>query len=168
MRPSASQAMADAVGGMQALLEDSMAVFAPNANSYRRFQPGSFAPVDIDWGPGHRGTVDGAEIYAQVCQGCHMPDGRGASGGGTYPSFRDNPNMASAAFVAAVVLHGRRNMPAFAPEHAPAPFFEPVLLTDVQVAAVVNHVRTHFGNDYRDAITAADVAALHPSPPNGD
>ncbi len=112
---------------------------------------------------GNLGTVDGARIYAQICQGCHMADGRGASGGGTYPSFVDNPNLASATFMAAVILHGRRNMPAFAPELAPAPYFEPAMLTDAQVASVINHVRTNFGNDYPDPITAAQVAALHPS-----
>lgn len=38
-------------------MRDAQAIFAPFANSYRRFQPGSFAPVDIDWGYGHRGTA---------------------------------------------------------------------------------------------------------------
>lgn len=115
---------------------------------------------------GNLGTVDGARVYAQICQGCHMADGRGASGGGAYPSFVDNPKLASSAYMAAVILHGRRNMPAFAPEKAPAPYFEPAMLTDAQVAAVINHIRTNFGNDYRDPITAADVAALHA--PQGD
>ena len=110
---------------------------------------------------GNLGTVDGARVYAQVCQGCHMADGRGARGGADYPALAGNPNLAAKTFVAAVVLHGRRNMPAFAPEAAPAPFFEPVVLTDVQVANVVNHVRTHFGNHFTDPITAAEVAALH-------
>ena len=32
-------------------------------------------------------TEQGGEaIYRSVCAGCHMPDGRGASGAGTYPS----------------------------------------------------------------------------------
>ena len=136
---------------------------APTTRAERRGARRSRPPLRDE---GNLGTVDGARIYAQLCQGCHMADGRGARGGGTYPSFADNPNIASAPFVAALVLHGRRNMPAFAPEHAPAPFFEPVMLTDAQVAAVVNHVRTHFGNAYPDPITAADVAALHP--PQGD
>ena len=35
-----------------------------------------------------------------------------------------------------------------------------MMMTDDQVAAVVNYVRTHFGNDYRDAVTAADVKAV--------
>jgi glutamine synthetase len=38
-------------------MRDAQLIFAPFANSYRRFQPGSFAPVDIDWGFGHRGTA---------------------------------------------------------------------------------------------------------------
>ncbi|MCJ9753123.1 glutamine synthetase family protein [Neorhizobium sp. BETTINA12A] len=43
--------------GMLDTMRDAQLVFAPFANSYRRFQPGSFAPVDIDWGFGHRGTA---------------------------------------------------------------------------------------------------------------
>ncbi|MEZ2220682.1 glutamine synthetase family protein [Rhizobium sp. RCC_161_2] len=43
-------------GLLQTLL-DAQLVFAPYANSYRRFQPDSFAPVDLTWGYGHRGTA---------------------------------------------------------------------------------------------------------------
>lgn len=43
--------------GMLKTMRDAQLIFAPFANSYRRFQPGSFAPVDIDWGLGHRGTA---------------------------------------------------------------------------------------------------------------
>lgn len=39
-----------AVAGMIALMPDSMLIFAPNLNSYRRFQPGSHAPVTPNWG----------------------------------------------------------------------------------------------------------------------
>jgi hypothetical protein len=39
-------------------------------------------------------------------------------------------------------------------------------LTDQQIADVINHVRSHFGNRYRDKITAADVAERGvPAPP---
>lgn len=150
---------------------------APAAHRWLLAAPRLLAPALLACAPalaadppmpdeGNLGTVDGAVVYAQLCQGCHMADGRGASGGGSFPSFVDNPNLASASFMAAVILHGRRNMPAFAPEEAPAPYFEPAMLTDAQVASVINHIRTHFGNDYRDPITAADVAALHA--PQGD
>jgi glutamine synthetase len=43
--------------GMLKTMRDAQLIFAPFANSYRRFQPGSFAPVDIDWGFGPRGTA---------------------------------------------------------------------------------------------------------------
>ncbi|HEX2580444.1 MAG TPA: glutamine synthetase family protein [Dongiaceae bacterium] len=43
-----------AIGGMMRLLPDSMAIFAPNANSYRRFQAKSYAPVAPNWGINNR------------------------------------------------------------------------------------------------------------------
>ena len=43
-----------AIGGMKALLGDSMAIFAPNANSYRRFRANSYAPVAPTWGVNNR------------------------------------------------------------------------------------------------------------------
>ncbi|MGV3548625.1 glutamine synthetase family protein [Rhizobium sp.] len=43
--------------GMLKTMRETQLLFAPFANSYRRFQPGSFAPVDIDWGYGNRGTA---------------------------------------------------------------------------------------------------------------
>ena len=43
-----------AVGGLKALLAESMAIYAPNANSYRRFRPNSYAPVAPTWGINNR------------------------------------------------------------------------------------------------------------------
>lgn len=43
-----------AVGGMLSALSESLAIFAPNANSYRRFRPGFFVPIAPNWGPNHR------------------------------------------------------------------------------------------------------------------
>jgi glutamine synthetase len=45
-----------AVAGLQALMPESMALFAPNVNSYRRFQPDMFAPVNRRWGYNNRST----------------------------------------------------------------------------------------------------------------
>lgn len=44
-------------GGLLETMRDAQLVFAPFANSYRRFQPNSFAPVDLTWGFAHRGTA---------------------------------------------------------------------------------------------------------------
>jgi glutamine synthetase len=43
-----------AVGGLIACMAESMAIFAPNANSYRRFRPGLFVPVSPSWGVNNR------------------------------------------------------------------------------------------------------------------
>ena len=111
---------------------------------------------------GMLGKVSGAQIYEQLCQGCHMPDGRGATGAGRYPSFAGSPAVASSRYMAVTILQGRGNMPSFAKPEQHEHFFPPTWLTDAQVADVINHIRTNFGNHYSDPITAEDVRALHP------
>ncbi len=46
-----------AIAGLLATMPDTQAVFAPHANSYRRFQPDSFAPVSPVWGMDHRAVA---------------------------------------------------------------------------------------------------------------
>lgn len=43
-----------AIGGMQSAMAESMLIFAPNANSYRRFRRMSYAPVAPTWGVNNR------------------------------------------------------------------------------------------------------------------
>jgi mono/diheme cytochrome c family protein len=97
--------------------------------------------------PGFRFIETGGEaLFANVCRGCHMADARGATGAGTYPSLVANKNLEAGGYPLSVVVNGQRGMPAFGD-----------MMSDDQVAAVVNYLRTHFGNDYRDAVTAEDV-----------
>lgn len=49
-----SDTLRHAIGGVGAVMEQSMAIFAPNANSYRRYAPGTFVPASPNWGPNHR------------------------------------------------------------------------------------------------------------------
>ncbi|HXJ03446.1 MAG TPA: glutamine synthetase family protein [Micropepsaceae bacterium] len=49
-----SETLRYAVGGLAALMPESMAFFAPNLNAYRRFQPDMFAPVNRRWGINNR------------------------------------------------------------------------------------------------------------------
>lgn len=49
-----SDAMRHALGGLLTLLPESMAVFAPNANSFRRFTPGAYVPLAPTWGHNNR------------------------------------------------------------------------------------------------------------------
>jgi glutamine synthetase len=52
--PAISDAMRHAIGGLVLTMAEAMAVFAPNANSYRRFTAGAYAPVSPTWGYNHR------------------------------------------------------------------------------------------------------------------
>lgn len=54
--PPFSEPLRHAVGGLQETMADGMAIFAPNANSYRRLRPDFFAPVTPNWGVNHRGV----------------------------------------------------------------------------------------------------------------
>lgn len=105
-------------------------------------------------------TTDGQKIYEEVCQGCHMSTARGAEGAGHYPALALDATLASKEYMALTLLAGRRNMPAFSPKHAIGFGGPPMTLTDEQIAAVINYVRSHFGNHYKDTITAAQVRAL--------
>ncbi|MBT8082218.1 MAG: glutamine synthetase family protein [Gammaproteobacteria bacterium] len=52
--PPFSARLRHAVGGLLKLMPESTAIFAPNANSYRRLRPDMFAPVEPNWGVNHR------------------------------------------------------------------------------------------------------------------
>jgi cytochrome c5 len=105
---------------------------------------------------GHRGNsagffspfpFDGGEaIFKGVCAGCHMPDAKGAVGAGAYPALAKNANLETAAYPVSIILKGQKAMPSFG-----------IQLDDQQIADVVNYVRTHFGNKYRDKVKPADV-----------
>jgi len=90
--------------------------------------------------------MSGEELFANVCRACHMSDGKGAVGAGTYPSLAGNRNLEASGYPLDVVVNGRRGMPPFG-----------AMMSDDQVAAVVNYLRTHFDNNYQDTVTAEDV-----------
>jgi mono/diheme cytochrome c family protein len=90
----------------------------------------------------------GEAIFKGLCQDCHMPDARGAVGAGMYPALAGNPKLEVGGYPVSVVTNGQKAMPEFGS-----------LLSDDQIADVVNYVRTHFGNKYTDSVTPADVRA---------
>ncbi|MCW5745552.1 MAG: cytochrome c [Alphaproteobacteria bacterium] len=94
---------------------------------------------------------DGATLFRSICQGCHMPDAKGAVGAGRYPALAGNDKLEIAGYPVFIVVNGQRGMPGFGD-----------WLDDAQVAAVVNYVRTHFGNAYTDAVVPDDVRAVRP------
>ena len=95
----------------------------------------------------------GEAIYKGICQGCHMPDGKGAVGAGAYPALAGDKRLQSAAYPAMVIVRGQKAMPGFAAN-----------FTDQQAADVVNYIRTHFGNAYADKATPELVKSLRPAP----
>jgi glutamine synthetase len=52
-----SDTLRHAIGGLAATMAESMAIFAPTANSYRRYRPGLFVPLQPNWGVNHRGLA---------------------------------------------------------------------------------------------------------------
>lgn len=93
----------------------------------------------------------GEALFASSCQGCHMPDANGAVGAGAYPSLRKDRNLEAAGYPVYVIVRGQKAMPPIG-----------MMMNDDQVAAVVNYLRTHFGNQYGDAVTADDVKRVRP------
>lgn len=108
-------------------------------------------------------TTDGQQIYEHVCRGCHMSDAGGAVGAGHYPALAKNAALVSRQYMALTILMGRRNMPAFGARHAIGFGGPPAVLSEAQIAAVINYVRSHFGNHYKDTITPNEVKALDQS-----
>ena len=52
--PQGTPLLRQAIGGMIATLVESLALFCPHANSYRRFQTNSYAPLAATWGINNR------------------------------------------------------------------------------------------------------------------
>ena len=69
-----------------------------------------------------------------------------------YPALAADKKLGAKAYPAMVVVRGQKAMPSFNG-----------LLSDTQVANVVNYIRSNFGNSYADPITADEVKALHPA-----
>jgi mono/diheme cytochrome c family protein len=82
-----------------------------------------------------------------------MADGKGAKlGPAAYPALAANTKLVAKMYPAMMVVNGLGAMPPFGP-----------MMSDEQVAAVVNYVRANFGNNYTDAVLQAEVAGLRPA-----
>lgn len=46
-----------AIGGLGEMMAECTAIFAPNANSYRRFAPNAYVPATPSWGENHRSVA---------------------------------------------------------------------------------------------------------------
>lgn len=129
-----------------------LSIAAGTATPSRAEDGGMFEPTTFAW-------TSGEAIFRSICQGCHMPDAKGAVGAGRYPALAGAPGLASKEFMIITLLRGRRNMPAFGGNGDMDQFFTLPTLTDEQIAAVINYVRSNFGNEFKDTVTAAEVKA---------
>jgi mono/diheme cytochrome c family protein len=111
------------------------AMFAAHPAAAQGARPGNLAAFQT-----------GDALFHGVCQGCHMPDAKGAVGAGKYPALAANKNLETAGYPVAVIVHGQKAMPWFGE-----------MLTDAQIANVVNYIRTNFGNHYTDMVKPQDV-----------
>lgn len=55
--PAGSKRLGWAIAGLCAAMPESMAIFAPNSNSFRRYREGAFVPVAPCWGVNNRTTA---------------------------------------------------------------------------------------------------------------
>lgn len=93
----------------------------------------------------------GEAIFKGVCQGCHMPDAKGVVGAGAYPALAHNSKLETAGYAIAVVVNGQKAMPALGS-----------MMTDQQIADVINYTRSNFNNSYKDKVAPADVKLARP------
>lgn len=84
---------------------------------------------------------EGEQIYQQ-CAACHGAEGQGGAG----PALAGNRNLENANYHISRVLNGGAGMPAYRDQ-----------LSDEQIAAVVNHERTSWGNTFSE-VAAQQVA----------
>jgi len=137
-----------AIAGVLATMPDLQAIFAPHLNSYRRFQPMSFAPCAPDWALDNRAA------------GIRVPATRGA---GARLEHRIagadvNPYLALAAILGGMLWGIEREMPLPAPcdspEHAPPDRLTADWVTAVDRFAASEIAADIFGARYRDAYAA--------------
>ena len=78
--PTQNELLLNAIGGLKQTMAESMLIFAPNANSYRRFRRSSYAPVAANWGINNRTVA--LRVPAGPAKSCrieHRPSGADAN-----------------------------------------------------------------------------------------
>ncbi|MGI5424691.1 glutamine synthetase family protein [Streptomyces sp. CA-179760] len=155
-----SDVMRHFLAGQLAALRDFSLLYAPNINSYKRFQPGSFAPTAVAWGHDNR-----------TCALRVVGHGRSLRFENRLPGGDVNPYLAVAGLVAAG-LHGieqKLELPEPCPgnaytadfAHVPTTLREAAELWEnspVARAAFGDEVVAHYRNMARVELDAFDAA----------
>ncbi|MEU6604685.1 glutamine synthetase family protein [Streptomyces shenzhenensis] len=148
------------LAGQLAALRDFSLLYAPNINSYKRFQPGSFAPTAVAWGHDNR-----------TCALRVVGHGRSLRFENRLPGGDVNPYLAVAALVAAGLygVEQRLELPEPCPgnaytagfAHVPTTLREAAALwtaSPIARAAFGDEVVDHYHNLARVELDAFDAA----------
>ncbi|MFE6333145.1 glutamine synthetase family protein [Streptomyces sp. NPDC057798] len=155
-----SEVMGHFLAGQLAALRDFSLLYAPHINSYKRFQPGSFAPTAVAWGHDNR-----------TCALRVVGHGRSLRFENRLPGGDVNPHLAVAGMVAAG-LHGieqKLQLPEACPgnaytagyQHVPTTLREAAELWEnspIARAAFGDEVVAHYRNMARVETDAYDAA----------
>ncbi len=140
------------VAGIQATMREFTLLYAPNVNSYKRFQPGSFAPTAVAWGHDNR-----------TCSLRVVGHGGGLRVENRLPGGDVNPYLACAAMLAGG-LYGINNEldhePPFTGNayESDKPRVPTTLAAARELFAASTVAREAFGDDVVDHyVNAADV-----------
>nr|WBO76922.1 glutamine synthetase family protein [Streptomyces sp. SBE_14.2] len=148
------------LAGQLAALRDFALLYAPHINSYKRFQPGSFAPTAVAWGHDNR-----------TCALRVVGHGRSLRFENRLPGGDVNPHLAVAGMVAAGLygIEQRLPLPEACPgnaytadyEHVPTTLREAAELWEnspLAKAAFGDEVVAHYRNMARVELDAYDAA----------
>ncbi|MGC4981760.1 MULTISPECIES: glutamine synthetase family protein [unclassified Streptomyces] len=155
-----SEVMRHFLAGQLAALRDFSLLYAPNINSYKRFQPGSFAPTAVAWGHDNR-----------TCALRVVGHGRSMRFENRLPGGDVNPHLAVAGLVAAGLYGIERKLElpeacsgnAYTAEyaHVPTTLREAAELWEnspIARAAFGDEVVEHYRNMARVELEAFDAA----------
>ncbi|MFI7074105.1 glutamine synthetase family protein [Micromonospora sediminicola] len=149
------------LAGLLATMREFSLLFAPNINSYKRYQPGSFAPTALRWGTDNR-----------TCALRLVGHGQGMRVENRVPGADVNPYLAIAALVAGAV-HGIENELELADECTGNAYDDPEAervpgtlrdaldlwqRSEVARAAFGDEVTAHYANQAKVELTAFDAA----------
>ncbi|SBT68159.1 L-glutamine synthetase [Micromonospora sediminicola] len=149
------------LAGLLATMREFSLLFAPNINSYKRYQPGSFAPTALRWGTDNR-----------TCALRLVGHGQGMRVENRVPGADVNPYLAIAALVAGAV-HGIENELELADECTGNAYDDPEAervpgtlrdaldlwqRSEVARAAFGDEVADHYANQAKVELTAFDAA----------
>ncbi|MFD8420924.1 glutamine synthetase family protein [Streptomyces sp. NPDC059466] len=155
-----SETMRRFLAGQLAALRDFSLLYAPNINSYKRFQPGSFAPTAVAWGYDNR-----------TCSLRVVGHGRSMRFENRLPGGDVNPHLAVAGLVAAGLygIENKLELPEACAGNAYSAAYEQVPTTlreaaelwensPIARAAFGDEVVAHYRNMARVELEAFDAA----------